>query len=61
VTTEAVTTEAVTTEGGDNGDQPGLRPIYVWNPSVSTETFPSVPSRAGEADPPPAEQPPAGD
>jgi Subtilase family len=59
VTTEAVTTEGVTTEGGDNGDQPSLRPIYVWNPSVSTETFPSVPARAGEADPPPAEQPPA--
>jgi hypothetical protein len=53
--------ETVAAEGDDNGAQPSLRPIYVWNPSASTETFPSVPARGGEADPPAAEQPPASD
>jgi len=48
-------------EGDDNGAQPSLRPIYVWNPSANTETFPSVPSRSGEDSPPAAEQPPASD
>jgi hypothetical protein len=47
--------------GGDNGAQPSLRPIYVWNPSANTDTFPSVPTRGGEADPPAAEQPPVSD
>jgi serine protease len=28
----------------DGATKPGIRPIYVWNPSASTETFPSVPS-----------------
>jgi hypothetical protein len=51
--------EPAAAEDGDNGAQPGLRPIYVWNPSASTETFPSVPSRGDEASPPAAEQPPA--
>jgi hypothetical protein len=55
---------ATAAEDDDNGAQPSLRPIYVWNPGASTETFPSVPSHAGEADPPTAdpptaEQPPA--
>jgi hypothetical protein len=50
--------ETAAAEGGDSGAEPSLRPIYVWNPSASTETFPSVPARGGEADPT-AEQPPA--
>jgi hypothetical protein len=53
--------ETVAADGGDNGAQPSLRPIYVWNPSANTETFPSVPTRGGEADPPTAEQPPVSD
>jgi hypothetical protein len=53
--------ETAAADGGDNGAQPSLRPIYVWNPSASTETFPSVPSRRDEASPPAAEQPPASD
>ena len=53
--------ETAVAEDGDNGDQPSPRPIYVWNPSASTETFPSVPSRGGQDSPPPAEQPPASD
>jgi hypothetical protein len=28
-------------QGGEDSD--GSRPIYVWNPSANTETFPSVP------------------
>jgi len=38
--------------------EPGIRPIYVWNPGANTETFdtfPSVPSRAPVAEPGPAE------
>ena len=54
-------TETVAAEDGDNGAQPSLRPIYVWNPSASTETFPSVPTPGGEADPPAAEQPSVSD
>jgi hypothetical protein len=67
--------EATAADGGDNGAQPSLRPIYVWNPSASTETFPSVPSvppptdegteqpsaEEPPAEPPPAEPPPAED
>jgi len=53
--------EPAPAEGDDDGAQPGLRPIYVWNPSASTETFPSVPSRRDEASPPATEQPPASD
>jgi hypothetical protein len=35
----------------DSGAEPGIRPIYVWNPSASTETFPSVPTaRRTDAD-----------
>jgi hypothetical protein len=32
-------------EGGtaDQNDEPDARPIYVWNPSASTESFPIVP------------------
>jgi Subtilase family len=30
-----------------DGTDPGAKPIYVWNPSANTETFPSVP---GEGD-----------
>jgi hypothetical protein len=29
--------------GDDQGDGDASRPIYVWNPSANTETFPSVP------------------
>jgi hypothetical protein len=50
--------------GGDTGTQPSLRPIYVWNPGASTDTFPSVPARGGEASeasPPADEQAPASD
>ncbi len=45
--------EAATAEADDTGADPGIRPIYVWNPSASTETFPSVPLRGtgAEADP----------
>jgi hypothetical protein len=57
----APTAETAVADGGDSGAQPSLRPIYVWNPSASTETFPSVPSRGDEASPPAAEQPPASD
>jgi Subtilase family len=53
--------EIAAAEGDDNGAQSSLRPIYVWNPSANTETFPSVPSRGGEDSPPAAEQPPASD
>jgi len=53
--------ETVAADGGDNGAQPSLRPIYVWNPSANTETFPSVPTRGGEPDPPGAEQPSVSD
>jgi hypothetical protein len=60
-TKSADSRRAPAAEGGDNDAEPGLRPIYVWNPSASTETFPSVPSRSAEADPPAAEQPPPGD
>jgi hypothetical protein len=38
--------------------EPGIRPIYVWNPGANTETFdtfPSVPSRSPVAEPGPAE------
>jgi len=34
--------------------EPGIRPIYVWNPGANTETFdtfPSVPSRGPAAEP----------
>jgi hypothetical protein len=48
-------------EGGDTGTQPSLRPIYVWNPSASTDSFPSVPAPGGEASPPADEQAPASD
>jgi subtilisin family serine protease len=53
--------ETAAAEVDDNDAQPSLRPIYVWNPSANTETFPSVPSRRGEDSSPAAEQPPAGD
>jgi hypothetical protein len=53
--------ETAAAEVDDNDAQPSLRPIYVWNPSANTETFPSVPSRGGEDSSPAAEQPPAGD
>jgi Subtilase family len=53
--------ETVADDGGDNGAQPSLRPIYVWNPSASTDTFPSVPTRGVEADPPTTEQPSVSD
>jgi hypothetical protein len=48
--------DAPTPEGGD-GSEPGIRPIYVWNPGANTETFPSVPSTHktdpnGTGDPP---------
>jgi hypothetical protein len=47
---------------GDGTAQPGIRPIYVWNPSASTETFPSVPStRKTDTGAAPAGQPPSGD
>lgn len=47
---------------GDSTAQPGIRPIYVWNPSASTETFPSVPStRKAGTGTAPAEEPPAAD
>jgi subtilisin family serine protease len=42
----------------DGATRPGIRPIYVWNPSASTETFPSVPSTRrpdSEAPEPPSE------
>ena len=47
-------------DGASEAAEPGIRPIYVWNPGASTETFetfPSVPSRspADEADQPAAE------
>jgi subtilase family protein len=57
----AAADEPAAADGGDNGAQPSLRPIYVWNPSANTETFPSVPTRGGEADPPAAEQPSVSD
>jgi hypothetical protein len=53
--------ETAAADGSENGAQPSLRPIYVWNPSANTETFPSVPTRGGEADPPTAEQPSVSD
>jgi subtilisin family serine protease len=37
-------------DGGDGAgerQEPGSRPIYVWNPSASTETFPKVPRDGG--------------
>jgi len=34
-------------EQDDGGDDSGSRPIYVWNPSATTETFPQVPPRDG--------------
>jgi Subtilase family len=61
------------TDGASEVAEPGIRPIYVWNPGANTETFeafPSVPSRgpaaeapgpaaeAGEAGEPEADQPP---
>jgi hypothetical protein len=57
----AAATETVAAGDAENGAQPGLRPIYVWNPSANTETFPSVPTRGGEADPPTTEQPSVSD
>jgi hypothetical protein len=53
--------ETVAAEDAENGAQPSLRPIYVWNPSANTETFPSVPTRGGESDPPTTEQPSVSD
>jgi hypothetical protein len=34
-------------DGPDDGTETGGRPIYVWNPSETTETFPQVPRDAG--------------
>jgi hypothetical protein len=42
------TAEPGTADGASDAAEPGIRPIYVWNPGASTETletFPSVPSR----------------
>jgi hypothetical protein len=35
--------------GPDDGTQTGSRPIYVWNPSETTETFPQVPRDGRDA------------
>jgi subtilisin family serine protease len=53
--------ESSAAEGdGDGVTKPGIRPIYVWNPGTSTETFPSVPSTqrvdSEAAEPPPSEE-----
>ena len=48
---------AVGAVGAADAAEPGIRPIYVWNPGANTETFdtfPSVPSRG--AAPEPAEE-----
>jgi subtilisin family serine protease len=47
-------------DGGENGAQPSLRPIYVWNPGASTDTFPSVPSRGDDTSSPSPDSPPPG-
>jgi hypothetical protein len=51
--------------GAADAAEPGIRPIYVWNPGANTETFdtfPSVPSRGAAAEPaePESGQPSAG-
>jgi hypothetical protein len=65
----AASTAAPATENGkadvtSEAAEPGIRPIYVWNPGANTETFdkfPSVPSRGPAAEPgqPAPDQPPA--
>jgi subtilisin family serine protease len=44
---------------GDAAAQPGIRPIYVWNPAANTETFPSVPSTGKTTDADAADEPPS--
>ena len=38
-------------DGGSDGAEPGIRPIYVWNPGANTETFDTFPSRGPAAEP----------
>jgi Subtilase family len=60
----APATENGKADGASEAAEPGIRPIYVWNPGSNTETFdtfPSVPSRGPGAPPgkPEPDQPPA--
>jgi hypothetical protein len=60
----APATENGKADGASEAAEPGIRPIYVWNPGANTETFdafPSVPSRGPAAEPaqPESDQPPA--
>jgi Subtilase family len=59
------TVGAVGAVGAAGAAEPGIRPIYVWNPGANTETFdtfPSVPSRGPAPEPaePGSGQSPAG-
>jgi Subtilase family len=60
----APATENGKADGASEAAEPGIRPIYVWNPGANTEsfdTFPSVPSRgpSGRPGKPEPDQPPA--
>ncbi|HTZ29748.1 MAG TPA: S8 family serine peptidase [Streptosporangiaceae bacterium] len=60
----APATENGRADGASEAAEPGIRPIYVWNPGANTETFdtfPSVPSRGPTAQPgePEPDEPPA--
>jgi hypothetical protein len=38
-------------DGASDAAEPGIRPIYVWNPGANTETFETFPSRGPAAEP----------